>query len=55
MSYVITAFFGFASALSYNFAMFAAMRFFTGFGISGISIITITLGELYIVLCVLFL
>ncbi|KAE8300216.1 Solute carrier family 22 member 7 Organic anion transporter 2 [Larimichthys crocea] len=43
VSYVITAFFGFASALSYNFAMFAAMRFFTGFGISGISIITITL------------
>ncbi|KAG8014760.1 Solute carrier family 22 member 7 [Nibea albiflora] len=43
VSYVTAAFFGFASALSYNFAMFAAMRFFTGVGVSGISIITITL------------
>ncbi|XP_035515646.1 uncharacterized protein LOC118326710 [Morone saxatilis] len=42
-SYVITTFFGFASAFSYNFAMFAVMRFFTGFGISGISIITVVL------------
>uniref|UniRef100_A0A8C4DWY2 Solute carrier family 22 member 6 n=1 Tax=Dicentrarchus labrax TaxID=13489 RepID=A0A8C4DWY2_DICLA len=42
-SYMITTFFGFASAFSYNFAMFAVMRFFTGFGISGISIITVVL------------
>ncbi|XP_070768708.1 uncharacterized protein [Enoplosus armatus] len=44
VSYMITAFFGFASAFSYNFTMFSAMRFFTGFGLSGISIITIVLG-----------
>ncbi|KAM4594444.1 solute carrier family 22 member 7-like [Fundulus diaphanus] len=43
VSYIITAIFGFASAFSYNFAMFAAMRFFTGFGISGISIVSIVL------------
>ncbi|XP_049424869.1 solute carrier family 22 member 7-like [Epinephelus fuscoguttatus] len=43
VSYVTAAIFGFASAFSYNFAMFAAMRFFTGLGISGISIITIVL------------
>ncbi|XP_026159364.1 solute carrier family 22 member 7-like isoform X1 [Mastacembelus armatus] len=43
LSYVTTTLFGFASAFSYNFAMFAAMRFFTGFGISGISIITMVL------------
>uniref|UniRef100_A0A8C9ZHY4 Solute carrier family 22 member 6 n=1 Tax=Sander lucioperca TaxID=283035 RepID=A0A8C9ZHY4_SANLU len=43
VSYVTTTFFGFASAFSYNFAMFAVMRFFTGFGLSGISIITIVL------------
>ncbi|XP_044045137.1 solute carrier family 22 member 7-like isoform X2 [Siniperca chuatsi] len=43
VSYVTTTFFGFASAFSSNFSMFAAMRFFTGFGISGISIITLVL------------
>ncbi|XP_059196834.1 solute carrier family 22 member 7-like [Centropristis striata] len=43
VSYITTALFGFASAFSYNFAMFAAMRFFTGFGLSGISIISIVL------------
>ncbi|TDH16282.1 hypothetical protein EPR50_G00017820 [Perca flavescens] len=43
VSYVTTTFFGFASAFSYNFTMFAVMRFFTGFGLSGISIITIVL------------
>ncbi|XP_049901484.1 solute carrier family 22 member 7-like [Epinephelus moara] len=43
VSYVTAAIFGFASAFSYNFAMFAAMRFFTGLGMSGISIITIVL------------
>ncbi|MEQ2239330.1 hypothetical protein ILYODFUR_003326 [Ilyodon furcidens] len=43
VSYIITTIFGFASAFSYNFAMFAAMRFFTGFGISGISIVSIVL------------
>ncbi|XP_037621374.1 solute carrier family 22 member 7-like isoform X1 [Sebastes umbrosus] len=43
VSYMTTAFFGFASAFSYNFVMFAAMRFFTGVGLSGISIITVVL------------
>ncbi|XP_057699957.1 solute carrier family 22 member 7-like [Corythoichthys intestinalis] len=43
VSYLITAIFGFGSALSTNFAMFAVMRFFTGFGSSGISIITVVL------------
>ncbi|KAM9825272.1 solute carrier family 22 member 7-like isoform 5-T5 [Syngnathus typhle] len=38
VSYVITTIFGFASALSTNFAMFAVMRFFTGFGTSGVII-----------------
>ncbi|XP_042249355.1 solute carrier family 22 member 7-like [Thunnus maccoyii] len=43
VSYMTTTLFGFASAFSYNFIMFAVMRFFTGFGIAGISIITIVL------------
>ncbi|KAM4603357.1 solute carrier family 22 member 7-like [Polymixia lowei] len=43
VSYLATIFFGFASAFSYSFAMFAVMRFFTGFGITGISIISIVL------------
>ncbi|XP_037104126.1 solute carrier family 22 member 7-like isoform X2 [Syngnathus acus] len=38
VSYVITMIFGFGSALSTNFAMFAVMRFFTGFGTSGVII-----------------
>lgn len=40
LSYITTAIFGFASAFSYNFMLFAAMRFFTGVGLSGISIIS---------------
>ncbi|XP_067352658.1 solute carrier family 22 member 7-like [Channa argus] len=43
VSYVTTTFFGFASAFSHNFPMFAVTRFFTGLGISGISIITVVL------------
>ncbi|KAM4583581.1 solute carrier family 22 member 7-like [Odontesthes bonariensis] len=43
VSYIMTTLFGFASAFSYNFYMFAAMRFLTGFGISGISIVSIVL------------
>ncbi|KAJ4944949.1 hypothetical protein JOQ06_013488 [Pogonophryne albipinna] len=43
VSYVTTSLFGFTSALSYNFTMFAVMRFLTGFGISGISIASIVL------------
>ncbi|XP_072239937.1 solute carrier family 22 member 7-like [Leuresthes tenuis] len=42
-SYIMTTLFGFASAFSYNFSMFAAMRFLTGFGMSGISIVSIVL------------
>ncbi|XP_047431990.1 solute carrier family 22 member 7-like [Mugil cephalus] len=43
VSYVATILFSFASAFSYDFAVFAAMRFFTGLGISGISIISLVL------------
>ncbi|XP_060883304.1 solute carrier family 22 member 7-like isoform X1 [Labrus mixtus] len=43
VSYIATTFFGFASAFSHHFAMFAVMRFCTGVGLSGISIITIVL------------
>uniref|UniRef100_UPI0037E765BF solute carrier family 22 member 7-like n=1 Tax=Semicossyphus pulcher TaxID=241346 RepID=UPI0037E765BF len=43
VSYLTTVIFGFASAFSYNFIMFAVMWFCTGVGLSGISIITIVL------------
>ncbi|XP_077381420.1 solute carrier family 22 member 7-like isoform X2 [Festucalex cinctus] len=43
VSYVTTAFFGLASALSYNFTMFAVMRFLTGFGCSGVIVVTMVL------------
>ncbi|XP_048119931.1 solute carrier family 22 member 7-like [Alosa alosa] len=42
-SYLLSIFFAVASAFSVNFAMFAAMRFFTGMAITGISIISIVL------------
>lgn len=44
VAYVTVSVFGFTSAFSYNFTMFAVMRFFTGVGMAGISIITIVLG-----------
>lgn len=43
LSYVVTATFGFASAYSNHFMAFAVMRFFTGCGLAGISIITAVL------------
>uniref|UniRef100_A0A672YJU4 Solute carrier family 22 member 6 n=1 Tax=Sphaeramia orbicularis TaxID=375764 RepID=A0A672YJU4_9TELE len=43
LAYVTTTVFGFASAFSQHFALFVVMRFFTGVGLSGISIITIVL------------
>lgn len=43
VSYVMTTVFGYASAFSYNFIMFAVMRFFTGLGLSGISVVTLAL------------
>ncbi|XP_034544527.1 solute carrier family 22 member 7-like [Notolabrus celidotus] len=43
VSYIATIIFGYASIFSYNFAMFAVMRFCTGVGICGISLITIVL------------
>ncbi|XP_052386463.1 solute carrier family 22 member 7-like [Carassius gibelio] len=43
VSYLITILFGVASAMSQSFIMFAIMRFFTGMGITGISIISIVL------------
>ncbi|KAJ8250502.1 hypothetical protein COCON_G00224240 [Conger conger] len=43
VSYVLGLAFGLASAFSTSFLMFAVMRFFTGFGITGISIISTVL------------
>nr|XP_043883499.1 solute carrier family 22 member 7-like isoform X3 [Solea senegalensis] len=43
LSYVTTTVFGFASAFSTNITVFSAMRFFTGVGLSGISIISFVL------------
>ncbi|XP_076004179.1 solute carrier family 22 member 7-like [Genypterus blacodes] len=43
VSYVSTIIFGFASAFSDNFTMFAVMRFFTGVGLSGLNIISMVL------------
>uniref|UniRef100_A0A8C6U4Y4 Solute carrier family 22 member 6 n=1 Tax=Neogobius melanostomus TaxID=47308 RepID=A0A8C6U4Y4_9GOBI len=43
LSYIVSTTFGFASAYSNHFAAFAVMRFFTGCGLAGISIITIVL------------
>ncbi|XP_043118176.1 solute carrier family 22 member 7-like [Puntigrus tetrazona] len=43
VAYLISISFGVASACSTSFIMFAIMRFFTGMGLTGISIITIVL------------
>ncbi|AWP05543.1 putative solute carrier family 22 member 7-like [Scophthalmus maximus] len=43
ISYVMTTVFGFASAFSKTFTIFAVTRFLTGFGIAGISLIPIVL------------
>lgn len=43
LSYIVTVTFGFASAYSNHFVAFAVMRFFTGCGLAGISIITVVL------------
>ncbi|XP_061882142.1 solute carrier family 22 member 7-like [Entelurus aequoreus] len=43
VSYLISTIFGFGSALSTSFSMFAVMRFFSGFGLSGVGIISIVL------------
>ncbi|TRY94088.1 hypothetical protein DNTS_027317, partial [Danionella cerebrum] len=43
VSYLITISFGLASALSQSFIMFAIMRFCTGVGLTGISIISVVL------------
>ncbi|KAK0139506.1 Solute carrier family 22 member 7 [Merluccius polli] len=43
LSYVLAALFGMASAFSSSFVMFAVLRFFTGFSISGIVIISTVL------------
>ena len=50
MSYVTSTVFGFTSAFSSNFIMFAALRFFTGFGLSGIGLITVALRKFFFVL-----
>ncbi|KAF7645340.1 hypothetical protein LDENG_00206300 [Lucifuga dentata] len=42
-SYVMAIVFGFSSAFADSFSMFAALRFLTGFGLSGISITSIVL------------
>ncbi|KAM8772701.1 solute carrier family 22 member 7-like isoform 1-T1 [Acanthopagrus schlegelii] len=43
VSYVTSTVFGFTSAFSSNFTMFAVMRFFTGLGLSGSSMVTVVL------------
>ncbi|XP_055758738.1 solute carrier family 22 member 7-like [Salvelinus fontinalis] len=43
VSYTISMVFGFASAFSNSYTMFGVMRFFTGFGLTGISIISTVL------------
>lgn len=45
VSYVATIIFSLISALSNSYIMFAVFRFLTGFGITGISIISIVLSE----------
>lgn len=46
VSYTISMVFGFASAFSNSYTMFGVMRFFTGFGLTGISIISTVLSKL---------
>ncbi|XP_051940762.1 solute carrier family 22 member 7-like isoform X3 [Hippocampus zosterae] len=43
VSFLITSIFGFASALSSSYVMLAVMRFLTGFGASGVSIVGVVL------------
>ncbi|KAJ8250504.1 hypothetical protein COCON_G00224260 [Conger conger] len=43
LSYVLSISFGFASAFSKSYLMFSILRFFTGLGLTGISIITYVL------------
>ncbi|XP_036963976.1 solute carrier family 22 member 7-like isoform X3 [Acanthopagrus latus] len=43
VSYVTSTVFGFTSTFSSNFTMFAVMRFFTGLGLSGSSMVTVVL------------
>ena len=45
VSYVFATLFGMGSAFSVNYVMFAVMRFFTGFSITGIIIVTSVLSE----------
>ena len=47
VSYVTSTVFGFTSTFSSNFTMFAVMRFFTGLGLSGSSMVTVVLSEFY--------
>uniref|UniRef100_W5K3W7 Solute carrier family 22 member 7b, tandem duplicate 1 n=1 Tax=Astyanax mexicanus TaxID=7994 RepID=W5K3W7_ASTMX len=49
VSFISAAFFSVVSAFSTSYIMFAVMRFFTGMGITGISIISIVLCEWMIV------
>ena len=48
VSYVFATLFGMASAFSVNYAMFATMRFLTGFSITGIIIVSTVLSEYHI-------
>lgn len=47
VSYVFAALFGVASAFSTSLVMFAVLRFFTGFSITGIVIIAAVLSEYF--------
>lgn len=44
-SYVVTTVFGFASAFANSYAVFAVLRFFTGFGIAGLSVVSLVLSK----------
>lgn len=45
VSYVMATVFGFSSAFANSFVVFAVLRFFTGFGLTGISITSTVLSQ----------
>lgn len=45
-SYIMAMVFGFASAFANSYILFAVLRFLTGFGLTGISIISLVLSKL---------
>lgn len=45
-SYIMALVFGFASVFANSYILFAVLRFLTGFGLTGISIISVVLSKL---------